>query len=213
VNLEELLYPSIFPYRKVFGSWNNAVKHAGFRPFVKQKYTKEGLLENIRTLNRELGRTPTSKDLTYPSISPYRKVFGSWNNVLKHVGFSKDLTTPNMNSYRRVFGSWNNALMELGLPVTIAKKYTKEKLIQILRQIYAETGKTPSKRGINALKGYPNTNTFDAYFGSWNKAVKAAGLKPNKGGSRKKKAVKVHKRESMPESKKKKSFWRNLFGK
>jgi len=206
------------------------------------KYTKQELLDNIKSLNRELGRTPTSKDLTYPSISPYRKVFGSWNNVLKHVGFrpfvrqkytkeallenirtlnrklgrkptSKDLTTPNMNSYRRVFGSWNNALMELGLPVTIAKKYTKEKLIQILRQIYAETGKTPSKRGINALKGYPNTNTFDAYFGSWNKAVKAAGLKPNKGGSRKKKAVKVHKRESMPESKKKKSFWRNLFGK
>ena len=81
------------------------------------------------------------------------------------------------------------------------RKYTKEKLIQILKQIYAKTGKTPSKRGISALKGYPNPSTFEFHFGSWNKAMKAAGLKPNK---------QIGKKEVQKT--KKKSFWKKIFG-
>lgn len=58
-------------------------------------------------------------------------------------------------------------------------KYTKEKLIQFLIDEYTSTGKIPSSKTIRI----PNCKTYVDYFGSWNNALKEAGLNINKIGN------------------------------
>lgn len=50
-----------------------------------RKYTNAELLERIRTLARELGRTPTCFEAT-PHFSVYRTRFGSWRDACIAAG-------------------------------------------------------------------------------------------------------------------------------
>ena len=73
-----------------FGSWNNAKREAGLVP--RRFATKEELLQLLRALGEELGRTPTAKDLdarkgSLPSKSLYWHTFGSLTNALREAGF------------------------------------------------------------------------------------------------------------------------------
>src|SRR3990172_8104754 len=47
-----------------FGTWNAAKRAAGL--FPRRFLTRDELLEQLRTLGRELGRTPTARDLAAP---------------------------------------------------------------------------------------------------------------------------------------------------
>jgi hypothetical protein len=73
-----------------FGSWNGAKRAAGLMP--RRFATKEELLEQLRRLGSELGRTPTARDLderrgTVPSKSLYWHTFGSLARALREAGF------------------------------------------------------------------------------------------------------------------------------
>ena len=73
-----------------FGSWNAAKRAAGLMP--RRFATKEELLEQLRRLGAEVGRTPTARDLderrsTYPSKSLYWHTFGSLSRALREAGF------------------------------------------------------------------------------------------------------------------------------
>lgn len=73
-----------------FGSWNAAKRRAGMVP--RRFATREELLELLRNLGQELGRTPTAKDLEarrgrMPSKSLYWHTFGSLTNALREAGF------------------------------------------------------------------------------------------------------------------------------
>ena len=57
------------------------------------------------------------------------------------------------------------------------KKYTKEELIEILQKKAAQLGRTPTIKHFRKTR--PNHHKFFRTFGSWNKAVEAAGLKIN----------------------------------
>ena len=63
-----------------FGTWNAAKRAAGL--FPRRFLTREELLEQLRALGDELGRTPTARDLaarrrSLPSASLYAHTFGS----------------------------------------------------------------------------------------------------------------------------------------
>jgi len=49
-------------------------------------------------------------------------------------------------------------------------KYTKETLIQSLKDFHTINGRSP------VSKEFPNSTTYERYFGSWNKALTLAGL-------------------------------------
>jgi hypothetical protein len=73
-----------------FGSWNAAKRRAGMVP--RRFATREELLDLLRNLGEELGRTPTAKDLEarrgrMPSKSLYWHTFGSLTNALREAGF------------------------------------------------------------------------------------------------------------------------------
>jgi hypothetical protein len=73
-----------------FGTWNAAKRAAGL--FPRRFLTREELLEQLRGLGEELGRTPTARDLgarrrSLPSASLYAHTFGSLANALREAGY------------------------------------------------------------------------------------------------------------------------------
>jgi Homing endonuclease associated repeat len=73
-----------------FGTWNAAKRAAGL--FPRRFSTRDELLEQLRLLGDELGRTPTARDLaarprSLPSASLYAHTFGSLGNALREAGF------------------------------------------------------------------------------------------------------------------------------
>jgi hypothetical protein len=73
-----------------FGTWNAAKRSAGL--FPRRFLTRDDLLEQLRTLGDDLGRTPTARDLAarrraLPSSSLYAHTFGSLANALREAGF------------------------------------------------------------------------------------------------------------------------------
>lgn len=73
-----------------FGTWNAAKRAAGL--FPRRFLTREELLEQLRGLGEDLGRTPNARDLatrrrSLPSASLYAHTFGSLANALREAGF------------------------------------------------------------------------------------------------------------------------------
>lgn len=73
-----------------FGTWNAAKRAAGL--FPRRFLTRDELLEQLRLLGAELGRTPSARDLrtrrkSLPSASLYAHTFGSLGNALREAGF------------------------------------------------------------------------------------------------------------------------------
>lgn len=58
------------------------------------------------------------------------------------------------------------------------RAFTHQELLDFLRKMAADIGKTPTKRLIDSNPEFPSSFTFASYFGSWNAAVEKAGLKP-----------------------------------
>jgi Homing endonuclease associated repeat len=73
-----------------FGSWNTAKRTAGLR--TRRFASREELLDELRDLGEELGRTPSGGDLqrhraSMHSKSLYWHTFGSLHNALREAGF------------------------------------------------------------------------------------------------------------------------------
>ena len=116
--------------------------------------TRAELISLIQQLAKELGRTPRISDLKRYSMPPYTKFykeFNSWNEALKAAGFS-----PNIHIC------------------------AKSELIAILQRKAKECGRTPRIADIESDKNMPSHAAYIAAFGTWNTALKEAGLCPNK---------------------------------
>jgi hypothetical protein len=73
-----------------FGTWNAAKRAAGLMP--RRFATREELVEQLRELGEDLGRTPTAQDIrarrgTMPSASLYWHTFGALSTALREAGF------------------------------------------------------------------------------------------------------------------------------
>ena len=121
----------------------------------RSRYTKGQIIEIIRKFERENGRPPTSADFDdnlryYPS---------SW-------------------SVRNLFGSWNDAMRMAGLiPNTLLKD---EELLEFLRKFDRENGRSPKMEDFLGNPKYPSFAIYQKHFGSWNNALKMAGLEINR---------------------------------
>jgi len=180
-----------------------------------EKYSKEKLIKKLQDFARELGKTPTIKDLKkkkgVPSYIAFYTKFGSWNNALREADlnlnfkyrfysqkellnflikfknknrrspkiddFQNNVSLPAPMTYFKAFGSWNNALREAGLEINIRKDYTNKELINILKNLSKELGRSPMMKDLIPRKDLPESTIFKDRFGSWNNALIVAGLK------------------------------------
>jgi hypothetical protein len=73
-----------------FGSWNDALKTAGYRPHHQYSICDQELTDEIERLVTKVGRSPTIEDMREYgrfSIRPYLRRFNSWEAAVRQAGF------------------------------------------------------------------------------------------------------------------------------
>lgn len=141
------------PYTKMFGSWNGALDEIGLEPNYERGIACEDVLSDVRRVADRLDRTPRKVDMADHGdygIETYGKKFGTWNECLKEAGFE-----PNQLQH---------------IP--------DETLLSELAKLRDQIGRTP--RMVDVMEhGTHGYTTYQERFGTWNKALKAAGIEPN----------------------------------
>lgn len=140
-------------YLRTFGSWNEALQEAGLDVALPRNLSDERLLKSLTELAKNLGRTPTQKDMSEHgphTIDPYLSRWGTWNETLGEIGLEP-----------------NQAF------------YTEEELLEHLREFAEEIGKTPTTWEME-VEGPHSLPTYQNRFGSWNNALQAAGFEPRR---------------------------------
>ncbi len=161
--IKEAGSPCAYTYYLRFGTLSRAEELAGLVPFkvkIRQsKFTDEYLLNHLKELAQQLGRTPYYRDIN-------------------EAGKVKDY------NYMNRFGNITNAAKAAGLAPNTGNnvyKYSNENLLSYLKELSKQLGKTPTSRYLNKA-GKIGASIYIHRFGSLRKAQKAAGLVPNKRG-------------------------------
>ena len=200
-------------YPSKFGSWNDAVREAGLEPSREREVSRKKLLDEIKRVAGKLGYAPTTTQMKHHAdygVTTYLKRFGTWNDAVREAGFepmrvvnvseaellraltelSNDLgRTPNavemdedgkysVGTYDRRFGSWNNALKQAGLELNNQVDISKPKLLDGLQVLGEELGRTPRVLDME-MDGPYSGSVYGRAFGSWNSAIQQAGFEPN----------------------------------
>lgn len=149
-------------YINRFGSWSRALKLCGLTLNKGQwdDLSDEDLLGLIASKSKN-GTMPTFDDI------------------------KSDPSLPHPSLFRIRFGNWGNIAKRLGLKMTRSQtgffdKKEKSELCEILQQEAKKlNGKSPSLSYMRAHQELPAPDAFIAVFGSWNAALRAAGLSVN----------------------------------
>lgn len=212
--------------KRYFGTWNNAIKAAGFETtrnpkiYTEEEYVKE--IEKWIKKNNKLPRvTDWDNDASVPCRRSIERSFGMpWGKLLKYLGYNSDINVgfqskymaleeikevlksqievigpinsrefdklrnkaicPNSEHICEKFGmSWYRVLIDIGVDENKIRNLqrTKEEWIAKIQNLAKDLNRTPSvtdceNNGIIA-------NILIDKFGSFNKAIKLAGLDPN----------------------------------
>ncbi|MDB2275494.1 hypothetical protein PM022_13280 [Halorubrum ezzemoulense] len=73
-------------YQERFGSWNEALRAAGFEPNQRWRIPREELLAELRAVADDLGHPPTTTEMNEHgnfTIDPYQREFGTWRTALQ----------------------------------------------------------------------------------------------------------------------------------
>lgn len=126
--------------KKYFGSYNNLVIEAGYRPNTRQVFTDEYLKECFLNFVKENKRVPTIRDFNerpdLPGVAPYIDRFGTWGKACIFYGFKPNARQPEYylengercdSSYEFIVSNWlidNNYQYERNVKYRdIDKKY------------------------------------------------------------------------------------------
>ncbi len=152
-NAEE--YPSATAFRLKFGSLRKALEAANLRipENYRKNYSEDELLHSLQKYIKEFGNIPTVEQMD------------------KTVGY------PSASTFRYRFGSLRKALIKLdiNLPDSYYVSYKREELLELLREYYHNFG-YPTSKGLDENKYYPSSRTYLRRFGTFRKALIAAGM-------------------------------------
>jgi hypothetical protein len=138
---------------------------ASFQVGIRKRYSDDDLLDELRASAERLGRSPTMREF---AADPQTRVHPQ--TVIEH------------------FGSWNAAKREAGL---LPRRFaTREELLQVLRDLGDELGRTPSARDLEERRGsLPSKSLYWHTFGSLTTALREAGFDVPVGEERLERAV------------------------
>jgi hypothetical protein len=125
---------------------------ASFQAGIRKRYSDEQILTQLRDCAERLGRSPTMKE-----FAADRETHVHPQTVIEH------------------FGTWNAAKRAAGL---VPRRFaTREELLDVLRQLGQELGRTPTARDIDERRGrVPSKSLFWHTFGSLANALREAGF-------------------------------------
>ena len=137
-----------------FGSWRAMLRAADLRAHQREAWTRQDILDALTDGAVRFGRTPTI------------------------ALAQRDERLPSTQTVSRHFGTWNAALLAAGLPPTrlSPRQWDQPAILDALHQFERAEGRAPTSSEFSATTGLPGANTVAAHFGSWNRALIAAGL-------------------------------------
>src|SRR5688500_2063291 len=138
---------------------------AAFQAGIRRRYGDDELLAELHACAERLGRSPTMREF---ADDPQTRVHPQ--TVIEH------------------FGSWNAAKREAGL---VPRRFaTREELLQVLRDLGVELGRTPTARDLEKRRGrLPSKSLYWHTFGSLTTALREAGYDIPVGEERLERAV------------------------
>lgn len=138
---------------------------AEFRAGIRRRYTDEQILDELRASALRLGRSPTMREFAADVDARVHP-----QTVIEH------------------FGTWNAAKRAAGL--TPRRFISREELVEQLRALGAELGRTPTARDIDEQRGRVASKSLIWHtFGSLTQALKEAGFDVPVGEERLERAV------------------------
>jgi len=138
---------------------------AAFRAGLRRRYTDEQILDELRASADRLGRSPTMREF---AADPDATVHPQ--TVIEH------------------FGTWNEAKRAAGL--RLRRFISREELLQQLRELGAELGRTPTSRDLEgARRRMASKSLIWHTFGSLTAALNEAGFDVPVGEERLERAV------------------------
>ncbi|MBR5939130.1 hypothetical protein IKZ77_01080 [Candidatus Saccharibacteria bacterium] len=143
--------PPSYTYKNVFGSFNAAIETLALKPNPqhRQRKSDEEMLSDLNKLCEELDRVPSKIDIIECT---YCQCY---------------------DSYCRRFGGLRNALKLIG------RIESKDEMLADLRKLAQELGKTPTTNDVQQSEVCPSIHRYYKMFGSWNNALRMAGLPLN----------------------------------
>lgn len=187
----------------IFGSWDNALKAAGFKPEsvrLRRFWSRTSVVKEIRKMRsdaRPLNASyvsRTHRDLFAGALGK----FGAWNDALGAAGIKPPKHRGRLSTLRALrdalaehsreqipkpisqdaalhFGSLSKALRALKSERKITSAWSRPKIITVLKRIHRS--KNPTLRYSTARQNHqPLVSAAEAYFGSWRKALQALEL-------------------------------------
>jgi hypothetical protein len=146
-------WPSAQLVRSRFGSWDAALRAAGYRGRWRG-HTPDELIAALRREANRLGRPPTQRE--WATASPHR---------------------PNASSVVRAFGSWAAGLRAAGLEPPPMRRWSDGEIVEALRAWTARHGTPPlSSDWQHAAPDHPTAALAQRRLGSWRAALEAAGV-------------------------------------
>jgi hypothetical protein len=136
-------------YQRRFGSWNEALRAAGFLPNNRTDITKRELIEEAHRLAD--GDSPPTK-----------------HEMSENGDFAP-------TTYEKRFGSWNKALQTAGFPPNDVMNISEYKLLEELRCL-ANENVAPQAQQIRKVGNF-SSGSYDKVGGIWQASIRA-GLTP-----------------------------------
>jgi hypothetical protein len=159
--------PDALTITKLFGSWANAIDEARL----------------TRTVSKVKGNTQYNKQDIIKKLIDFNEKHG----FISRDSYNASGEKPSSTTIVRIFGGWAKAMKEAGLEVHVQGQKLTEvdrerkyyEIISTLNRFYAENKLYISHDMYLKSGQRPHPRTIIEFFGSWNKALEAAGLPIN----------------------------------
>lgn len=168
-------FPSPTQYRREFGTFGKAIDvylHSLPLDTIVQKKSASSSKKARLVYRKEF---VTKANL----ISILKKCFHEHGEVILSARNAEKYGLPRITLFYKIFGSWSQALIEAGLPLSKKASYSRNELLEIISSLSITLKRTPVASDLG--RPYPSYPTFVDEFGSWEKALSAAGLKMSEG--------------------------------